>query len=64
MAKRLLQEQGIEFEEIDIEVLNISREQLQKITGNLSVPQIVINEKPIGGYEDLLALHQAGKLND
>ncbi|NOZ04676.1 MAG: glutaredoxin 3 [FCB group bacterium] len=61
-AKRLLREKNLEYEVIDIEQAGISREQLVKITGGRSVPQIVIDGKPIGGYGELMALDRAGKL--
>ncbi|MFQ6605108.1 MAG: glutaredoxin domain-containing protein [Fidelibacterota bacterium] len=61
-AKRLLTERGKEFEEIDIEAQGISREDLVKITGGRSVPQIVIAGNPIGGYDNLTALDAKGKL--
>ena len=61
-AKRFLENKGLEFEKIDIEEQGISREQLKRLTGRSSVPQIIIENKPIGGYEDLVSLHQAGKL--
>ena len=61
-AKRLLESINIEFEEINIEELGMSREQLCDITGGMSVPQIVINDKSIGGFENLLIISQSGKL--
>ena len=62
-AKRLLDSKGIEYREIDIEEKGWSREDLFEITGGgRTVPQIVIGEKPIGGYDDLLKLEQEGKL--
>ena len=61
-AKRFLNEKNIEFEEINIETEGMSREDLEKITGGRTVPQIVINDTPIGGYEDLIALDSEGKL--
>ena len=61
-AKRLLEEQNIPFEEINIEELGMSREDLGELTGGMTVPQIVINNQSIGGYEDLLQLNQSGKL--
>ncbi len=61
-AKRLLDEKSYEYEEIDIEKLEMSRDDLEKITGGRSVPQIVLDEKPIGGYQDLQALQVSGKL--
>ena len=61
-TKRLLDEKDIDYEEINIEKEGMSRDDLEKITGGRTVPQIVIDEKSIGGYEDLLALDSAGKL--
>ena len=53
-AKRFLSDQGFDFTEIDIEKENISREEMESMTKGLTVPQIVINSEPIGGFEDLL----------
>lgn len=61
-AKRLLTEKGMKYEEINIEEKGMSREDLFDLTGGRSVPQIVIDEKPIGGYDNLVALDQAGEL--
>ena len=61
-AKRLLDSKGLEYSEIDIEEKGWSREDLFEITGGRTVPQIVIDETPIGGYDDLLKLEQEGKL--
>ena len=47
-----------ELQEINIEEENFSRTQLEKLTGGYTVPQIVINDKSIGGYDKLLYLHQ------
>ena len=62
-AKRLLESKEIKYEEINIEEANISREDLTKIAGAATVPQIIINKTPIGGFDNLLALEQNGKLN-
>jgi len=63
-AKQFFADKNMEYEEINIEQEEISRQDLVKITGGSSVPQIVINDKPIGGYTDLITLHQNGKLQD
>tara|TARA_B100001250_G_C19664054_1_gene728425 strand:+ start:545 stop:790 length:246 start_codon:yes stop_codon:yes gene_type:complete len=63
MAKKLLDSKNIEYEEINIEKNNISREDLYKLTGGRTVPQIIINGKPIGGFDDLILLNTNGKLN-
>ena len=61
-AKRLLSERGLEFEEINIEEKGWSRDDLFELTGGRTVPQIIIDEKPIGGYDDLLKLDSIGEL--
>ena len=61
-AKRFLSDYGFDFEEIDIEKENISREKLREITGGSTVPQIIINNKSIGGFDSLVILNQTGEL--
>ncbi len=63
-AKKLLNEKGLAYDEIDIEKENISREKLAEIAGGHTVPQIVINGIPIGGFDKLLQLNQNGKLDE
>ena len=58
-AKRFLSDYGFDFEEIDIEKENISREQMASMTKGLTVPQIVINSEPSGGFEDLVKYFDA-----
>ena len=60
----MLENENIEFEEINIEELGMSREDLCNLTGGMTVPQIVINNQTIGGFEDLLKLSQSGKLKE
>ena len=63
-AKSLFDSKNVEYEEINIEELNISRKQLKEITGGHTVPQIIINEISIGGYDQLLKLNQMNKLDN
>ena len=58
-AKKLLSDYGFDFKEIDIEKENISREQMAAVTKGLTVPQIVINSEPIGGFENLVKYFDA-----
>ncbi|MAX31303.1 MAG: glutaredoxin [Candidatus Marinimicrobia bacterium] len=62
-TKRFLNEKNIEFEEINIEKEGMNREDLEKLTGGRTVPQIVIDGNPIGNYDDLLTLDSDGKLS-
>ena len=56
MAKKFLAEKGYNFEEVDIEENNISREEVASMSKGHTVPQILINDLPIGGFEDLVKL--------
>ena len=62
MAKKLLDEKKIPYSEVNIEEKGWGRDKLKEITGAMTVPQIVINKKSIGGYESLLHLNQSGEL--
>ena len=61
-AKRLLTINGFDFEEINLEEKGMSREDLFEQTGGSTVPQILMNGNPIGGFEDLQKLDAEGKL--
>lgn len=56
MAKKFLAEKGYNFEEVDIEENSISREEMASMSKGHTVPQILINDLPIGGFEDLVKL--------
>ena len=52
------------YEEINIDEIGMSRDALMKLTGGYTIPQIIINDKPIGGFEQLLILNQKNELNE
>ena len=64
MAKKMLDDMGLSYTEIDIEENNISRDKLSNLTGGHTVPQITINDKVIGGFTQLLQLNQSGQLKE
>ncbi|MEE1656899.1 glutaredoxin 3 [Microvirga sp. CF3062] len=62
-AKKLLDQKGVEFTEIDIEKKPEARaEMIQKAKGRSTVPQIFIGEKHVGGCDDLYDLDDRGQL--
>ncbi|WP_374384816.1 glutaredoxin 3 [Dongia sp.] len=62
-AKKLLQERGANFTEIDVMADGQKRAEMrERAGGRTSVPQIFIDGKHVGGCDDLYALDQAGKL--
>lgn len=63
-AKNLLQRKDAKFTEIKITDDKIKVEMIEKSGGRMTVPQIFIDEKHIGGCDDLYALDAAGKLDE
>jgi glutaredoxin 3 len=63
-ALRLLSEKGVPFTEINAPPGSPERETaIARAGGRTSAPQIFINDKHIGGCDDLLALDRAGELD-
>ena len=62
-AKQLLDSKDVKYEEIDVEHDQKLFEELQKKTHMMTVPQIFINGKLIGGCDDLHALESKGELD-
>lgn len=64
MAKALLKQKGItEINEIRIDTDPKVRDEMMQRTGRRTVPQIYIGDTHVGGFDDLNALNQAGKLD-
>ncbi len=61
-AKALLEQRGLDFEEIRIDDDPEFRSRLEELTGGWTVPQIVIDDKPIGGFSELWQLDRRGEL--
>ncbi len=63
-AKSLLKKKGAAFEEIDISMDPVARQDmLAKSGGARTVPQIFIGDTHVGGCDELYALERAGKLD-
>lgn len=62
-AEALLQREGIAFEAVDVTDDPQARAELvERADGRRTVPVIFIDGNPIGGYQELAALVQAGQL--
>ena len=61
-AKALLDSRGLSYEEVNLDDDPQFRQRLFDLTGGWTVPQIVIDEKPIGGYVELWRLDREGRL--
>jgi glutaredoxin 3 len=62
-AKNLLTKRGLAFEEIELAGNFSAEKEMRKLTGGTTVPQILFDGVPIGGYTDLVELDSEGKLS-
>ena len=63
-AKRLLEDKGAAYEEIEISAGGAKREEMiQRAGGRTTVPQIFIDGRHVGGSDDLAALERQGQLD-
>ena len=63
-AKTLLESKSIDYEDVSLDDDPAFRQKLFDLTGGWTVPQILIDGKPIGGYTELWRLDRAGGLDD
>jgi len=61
-AKALLDSRGLPYEEISLDDDPAFRQRLLDLTGGWTVPQILIDGRPIGGYTELWQLDRGGEL--
>ncbi len=63
MAERLLAKKGIEPEKVLVDDNLSRREEMMRLTGRTSVPQIFVGSHHVGGYAELAELERDGKLD-
>jgi len=61
-AKNFLKSKGQSWDEIRIDLDPGERDRMIAKARRTSVPQIFVGEHHVGGYDDMMALHRAGKL--
>lgn len=62
-AKVLLETKGVPFQEVDVEGNDEKRQWLATVTGRKTVPQIFIDNKPYGGFDDISKLDEEDQLD-
>jgi glutaredoxin 3 len=61
-AKNFLKSRGLQWDEVRVDLDPAERERMMARSRRTSVPQIFIGDTHVGGYDDMMALHRAGKL--
>jgi glutaredoxin 3 len=61
-AKTLLEARGVGFREVNLAKDPDGRAELVALTGQMTFPQIVIGERSIGGFRELLEADRSGNL--
>jgi glutaredoxin 3 len=62
-AKALLRSKNVAFEEIDVTDDPKRRAEMETLSRRRTVPQIFVDGKPIGGYDDARWLDAKGELD-
>ena len=64
-AKRLLEMKKVKFDEISVDFGGPKKaEMVERAGGRMTVPQIFINGRHVGGCDDLMWLEHQGKLDE
>ena len=61
-AKNLLTKRGLTYEELALSGNFTLEQEMRNLTGGTTVPQILIDDTPIGGFTELVELDRAGDL--
>jgi glutaredoxin 3 len=62
-AKALLRSKKVQFEEIDVTHDAAKRAEMERLSQRWTVPQIFIDDLPIGGFDDMRRLDETGELD-
>ena len=63
-AKALLRERGLPYEEVRVDHDPAFRAKLLELTGRWTVPQVLVDGQPIGGFLELRELDRRGLLTE
>jgi glutaredoxin 3 len=61
-AKALLQARGVDYREVNLAKNPVGRAELVALTGQMTFPQVVIGQRAIGGFRELLEADRDGRL--
>ena len=62
-ARLLLKKKGLEFEDVLVTSDPSLRDEMERLSGSTSVPQVFIDGVSIGGFDELYVMDQKGELD-
>jgi len=62
--KYLLDKKKVKYVEYDVGISQDKKEYMQKVSGKRELPQLFVNDKYIGGYEEVQMLEEVGQLSE
>lgn len=62
-ARMLLDRKGLSYEDIAVGTDGETRKVMEKESGGRTIPQIFIDDVPIGGFDELNAMNMSGELD-
>ena len=62
-ARRLLDSKGVSYQDIRVDAEPARRAEMRDLSGRHTVPQIWVGDTHVGGFTDLAALEQQGRLD-
>jgi glutaredoxin 3 len=63
-AKAILEARGVDYVEVNLTKDPDGRAELARTTGLMTFPQIVVDGEPLGGFDDLQAAAESGRLSE
>lgn len=63
-VKGLLKTRGVEFSEVNLSKDPLGRAELARSTGMLSFPQVTVDGELLGGFNELQAAAESGRLDE
>ena len=63
-AKALLESRGIRFREVNLAKDPVGRANLVALTGQMTFPQLVVGDRSVGGFRELLEADRDGLLGE
>jgi glutaredoxin 3 len=64
MAKALLNKRGVAYDEINLSRDPNGRSELVERTGMMTFPQVIIGGELVGGYTEVVAAANSGRLDE